>query len=193
LPPEAVARRERAVTTQTAAGTWEIDGGHSVAEFSVKHMMVSTVKGRFHTIRGDLQIDEATPSSSRVEAEIETASVDTGQEQRDAHLRSDDFFGSERFPLITFRSTSVERVDDDAWKVYGDLTIRDVTRPVVLETEFEGQIRDAFGKQRAAFTATTAINRKDFGLNWNGVIEAGGVVVQDKVKITLHIAALRQE
>jgi polyisoprenoid-binding protein YceI len=95
--------------------------------------------------------------------------------------------------VITFRSTGVERVDDDEWKVYGDLTIRDVTRPVVLEAEFEGQILDAFGKQRAAFTATTAINRRDFGLNWNGVIEAGGVVVQDKVKITLHIAALRQD
>jgi polyisoprenoid-binding protein YceI len=181
------------VTTQTAAGTWLIDGAHSVAEFAVKHMMVSTVKGRFHTIRGDIQIDEANPSISRVEAEIETASVDTGQEQRDAHLRSDDFFGSEQFPLMTFQSTRVERVDDDAWKVYGDLTIRDTTRPVVLDTEFEGQIRDAFGNQRAAFTATTAINRKDFGLNWNGVLEAGGVVVQDKVKITLHIAALQQE
>jgi polyisoprenoid-binding protein YceI len=181
------------VTTQTAAGTWKIDGAHSVAEFAVKHMMVSTVKGRFQTIRGDIQIDETNPSNSRVEAEIETASVDTGQEQRDAHLRSEDFFESEQFPLMTFRSTGVERVDDDAWKVSGDLTIRDVTRPVVLDTEFEGQIRDAFGKQRAAFTATTAINRKDFGLNWNGVIEAGGVVVQDKVKITLHIAALQQE
>lgn len=181
------------MTTQTAAGTWTIDGAHSVAEFAVKHMMVSTVKGRFQTIRGDLQIDGANPSNSRVEAEIETASVDTGQEQRDAHLRSEDFFGSEQFPLMTFRSTSVEQVADDEWKVSGDLTIRDVTRLVVLDTEYEGQIRDAFGKQRAAFTATTAINRKDFGLNWNGVIEAGGVVVQDKVKITLHIAALQQE
>ncbi|MGD9891784.1 MAG: YceI family protein [Dehalococcoidia bacterium] len=181
------------MTTQTAAGTWTIDGAHSVAEFAVKHMMVSTVKGRFHTIRGDLQIDEVNPANSRVDAEIETVSVDTGQEQRDAHLRSDDFFGSEQFPLITFHSTGVERVDDDVWKVHGELTIRDVTRPVVLETEFEGQIRDAFGKQRAAFSATTAINRRDFGLNWNGVIEAGGVVVQDRVKVTLHIAALRQE
>lgn len=193
MTPEAASHRERAVTTQTAAGTWTIDGAHSVAEFAVKHMMVSTVKGRFQTIRGDLQIDGANPSNSRVEAEIETASVDTGQEQRDAHLRSEDFFGSEQFPLMTFRSTSVEQVADDEWKVSGDLTIRDVTRLVVLDTEYEGQIRDAFGKQRAAFTATTAINRKDFGLNWNGVIEAGGVVVQDKVKITLHIAALQQE
>jgi polyisoprenoid-binding protein YceI len=181
------------VTTQAAVSTWTIDGAHSVAEFAVKHMMVSTVKGRFHDLRGSLEIDEANPTNSRVEAEIETASVDTGQEQRDAHLRSEDFFAAERFPVMTFRSTRVEQVSDDEWKVYGDLTIRDVTRPVVLETEFEGQIRDAFGNQRAAFTATTTINRRDFGLNWNGVIEAGGVVVQDKVKITLHIAALKQE
>ena len=181
------------MTVQTAVNTWTIDGAHSVAEFAVKHMMVSTVKGRFHTLRGALEIDEAIPANSRVEAEIETGSIDTGQEQRDAHLRSDDFFGSERFPTMTFRSTRVEQDSDDRWRVYGDLTIRDVTRPVVLETEFDGQVRDAYGSQRAAFTATATINRRDFGLNWNGVIEAGGVVVQDKVKITLHIAAVKEE
>lgn len=181
------------MTTQTAVNTWTIDGAHSVAEFAVKHMMVSTVKGRFHDLGGSIRIDEARPENSSVEAEIMTASIDTGQEQRDAHLRSDDFFAAERFPAITFRSTGVEQATDDEWRVHGDLTIRDVTRPVVLNTEFEGQIQDAYGKQRAAFTATTTINRRDFGLNWNGVIEAGGVVVQDKVRITLHIAAVRAD
>ncbi len=179
------------MTTQTAVSTWAIDGTHSIAEFAVKHMMVSTVKGRFRTLRGTIELDEQEPERSSVEAEIETASIDTGVEQRDAHLRSDDFFSAERFPLIAFRSTCVERVDDDRWRVIGDLTIRDITKEVVLDTELEGEGIDAYGQRRAAFTATTTINRRDFGLNWNGVIEAGGVVVQDRVKITLHIAAIR--
>ena len=181
------------MTTQTATSTWQIDGAHSIAEFAVKHMMVATVKGRFRTLGGTIQIDEAQPERSSVTAEIETATVDTGQEQRDAHLRSDDFFNAERFPAITFRSTRVQRKSDDEWKVEGDLTIRDVTRPVTLDVEFDGQITDAYGKQRAAFSATTRVNRKDFGLNWNGVIEAGGVVVQDNVKIALHISAVKAE
>jgi polyisoprenoid-binding protein YceI len=180
------------MTTQTEVRTWSIDGAHSIAEFAVKHMMVSTVKGRFRTLRGAVHIEEDRPEHSSVEAEIETASIDTGVEQRDDHLRSDDFFSAGRFPSITFRSTRVERAGDDTWKVTGDLTIRDVTKPVTLDTEFEGETIDAFGKRRAAFTATTTINRRDFGLNWNGVIEAGGVVVQDKVKITLHIAAVQE-
>jgi polyisoprenoid-binding protein YceI len=181
------------MTTQTAISTWSIDGAHSIAEFAVKHMMISTVKGRFRDLSGTVQIDERHPESSSVDAAIETASIDTGLEQRDAHLRSEDFFDAERFPRITFRSTSVAREDDDEWQVYGDLTMHGVTRPVVLDLEFEGETIDAWGKRRAAFTATTTINRHDFGLNWNGVIEAGGVVVQDKVKITLHIAAVLQD
>jgi polyisoprenoid-binding protein YceI len=181
------------MTTQTAISTWSIDGAHSIAEFAVKHMMISTVKGRFRDLSGTVQIDERHPESSSVDAAIETASIDTGVEQRDAHLRSEDFFDAERFPRITFRSTSVAREDDDEWQVYGDLTMHGVTRPVVLDLEFEGETIDAWGKRRAAFTATTTINRHDFGLNWNGVIEAGGVVVQDKVKITLHIAAVLQD
>jgi len=180
------------MTTQTAVRTWSIDGAHSIAEFAVKHMMISTVKGRFRDVQGSIEMDEQHPENSTVRAAIDTASVDTGVEQRDAHLRSGDFFDTERFPTISFRSTRVEREGDD-WKVYGDLTIRDVTRPVVLDTELDGETIDAFGKHRAAFTATTSINRRDFGLNWNGVIEAGGVVVQDKVKITLHIAAVLQD
>src|SRR5215216_283671 len=176
------------MTTQTAISTWSIDGAHSIAEFAVKHMMISTVKGRFRDLSGTIEIDEARPENSSVEAAIQTASIDTGVEQRDAHLRSGDFFDADAFPTIAFRSTRVERTAGDEWNVYGDLTLHGVTRTVVLDLEFEGETIDAWGKRRAAFTATTSINRRDFGLNWNGVIEAGGVVVQDKVKITLHIA-----
>ncbi|MBI5284136.1 MAG: YceI family protein [Chloroflexi bacterium] len=175
----------------TGTGTWTIDGAHSVAEFAVKHMMVSTVKGRFKNVSGALHLDEANPAASRIEAAIEVASVDTGAEQRDEHLRSDDFFNAARYPQITFRSTGVSGKGDD-WKMEGELTIRDVTKPVVLDVEFEGRGPDAYGGERAGFTATTKINRKDFGVNWNGLIEAGGVVVSDTVKITLNIEAVRQ-
>ena len=180
-------------TATTAVSTWVIDPSHSIAEFAVKHMMVSTVKGRFRSLEGVLTIDEANPANSSVTAAIDVASIDTGEPQRDAHLRSDDFFNAEQFPRLTFRSTRVERKSDEEWKVTGDLTIRDVTRPVTLDTEFEGQVTDAYGKRRAAFTATTDFSRKAFGLKWNALLETGGAVVGDKVKVTLHIAAVRQD
>jgi polyisoprenoid-binding protein YceI len=154
-------------------------------------MMVSTVKGRFKNLSGTLDIDEVNPARSKIVASIDVASVDTGAEQRDEHLRSDDFFNAAQYPAITFRSSSITGNGDD-WKLNGDLTIRDVTRPVVLDVEFEGRAPDAYGGERAGFTATTKINRKDFGVNWNGVIEAGGVVVSDTVKITLNIQAVKQ-
>lgn len=179
--------------TRTSTGTWTIDSAHSIAEFAVKHMMVSTVKGRFRSLDGRAYIDEEEPTGSRVTASIDTRSIDTAEPDRDAHLRSADFFDVERFPEIIFASKRVERADGDDWKITGDLTIRDVTREVVLDTEYEGQIVDAWGKQRAALSAETAINRKDFGLTWNRAIEAGGVVVGDRVRITLHIALVKQE
>jgi polyisoprenoid-binding protein YceI len=175
----------------TDVSTWTIDGAHSSAEFAVKHMMVSTVKGRFRSVAGTLQIDEADPTRSSIEASIDVASVDTGAEQRDEHLRSDDFFNVEAYPAITFRGTRISGAGDE-WKLDGDLTIRDVTRPVSLDVEFEGKGPDAFGGERAGFAATTKINRRDFGVNWNGLIEAGGVVVSDTVKITLNIEAVKQ-
>ncbi len=179
-------------TMQTATNTWTIDPVHSVAEFAVKHMMVSTVKGRFRSMEGTIHIDEVNPTASWVTASIDVASIDTAEPKRDAHLRSDDFFNAERFPKMTFRSTRVERVDDTHWKVIGDLIIRDVTKEVVLDTEYEGQIKDAYGKQRAAFSAETTLNRREFGLNWNGVIETGGVIVADRVRVMLNIAAVRE-
>jgi polyisoprenoid-binding protein YceI len=157
-------------------------------------MMVSTVKGRFHGVEGTLRIDEARPQASSIEAAIDVASVDTGLEQRDAHLRSDDFFNAEQFPRISFRATKIEPAEKGpTWKVAGDLTIRDVTRNVVLDVEYDGRGTDAYGKERAGFTAETRISRKEFGVKWNQLIETGGVAVGDTVKIILNIAAVRQD
>jgi polyisoprenoid-binding protein YceI len=178
--------------TQPRVSTWTIDPTHTIAEFAVKHMMVSTVKGRFRRLSGTINLDEQEPTRSSVEVEIETASVDTALDERDNHLRSDDFFNAERFPKITFKSTEIDQLDEENYLSTGELTIRDVTEEVVLATEFEGQGPDAYGGHRAGFTATTTINRKDFGLNWNAFIEAGGVAVGDKVKVTLHVEAIRQ-
>src|ERR1700674_1534372 len=147
------------MTTQTAVSTWNIDASHSIAEFAVKHMMVSTVKGRFGTLEGAIEGDETDPLSASVRASIDGASITTNEPQRDAHLRSDDFFNAEKFPTINFASKRVERVDAENYRVVGDLTIRDVTKEVVLDTEFEGQVRDPYGNQRSGFTATTQINR----------------------------------
>jgi len=181
------------MTTEAAVNTYAIDAMHSTAEFSVKHLMVSTVKGRFKQLDGKIYLDEPEPSRSSVEATIDVASVDTGVEMRDNDLRSDNFFAADRFPTIRFESKSVERVDDDTWRVRGDLTIRDVTREVVLDTEFEGRGKGFQGEERLGFTAQTTLNRHDFGLNYNAVLETGGVVVGDKVKITLHIEAVKQD
>ena len=182
-----------ATTQQVGTSTWVIDPTHSSAEFAVKHMMVATAKGRFTRLEGTIQLDEANPAASAVIATVDTTSVDTGQAQRDGHLRTDDFFNAEQFPTATFRSTRVEPIDAETAKVYGELTIRDVTKDVVFDVEFEGQGKDAYGKQRAGFTATTAINRLDYGIKWNPALEAGGFAVSNRVKLTLHIAAVRQD
>jgi polyisoprenoid-binding protein YceI len=176
---------------QTQVGTWRIDPAHSLAEFAVKHLMVSTVKGRFRELEGRIHLDEDSPEQSYVEARIPVASIDTGIAERDAHLRSDDFFNAADFPYVTFRSTGVERVSDGDWRVRGDLTIRDITKEVVLETEFEGRSSGQAG-QVVAFTATTAVSRKEFGLRWNAVLESGTVVVGDRVTITLNVEAVRE-
>jgi len=178
--------------TAPATSTWNIDPAHSAVEFAVKHMMVSTVKGRFGQVEGTFRIDEANPAKSSITAAVDVTSISTGVEQRDEHLRSDDFFNAAQYPKLTFASTKVERVDDENWKMTGDLTIRDITRSVTFDVEYDGRGIDAFGKNRAGFTAEAKINRKDFGVNWNGLIEAGGVVVADTVKIQLNIAAVRE-
>jgi polyisoprenoid-binding protein YceI len=179
------------MTTQTAVRTWNIDASHSIAEFAVKHMMVSTVKGRFASLKGAVQVDDENPLLSSVAATIDVASITTNDEARDAHLRSDDFFNAEKFPEIVFVSKRVERVNAENYRVVGDLTIRDVTKEVVLDTEFEGQVHDPYGNERAGFTATTQISRGDYGVNFNGLLETGGVIVSDKVKITLHVELIQ--
>jgi len=177
---------------QTTTSTWSIDKTHSIVEFAVKHLVVTTVKGQFRDFEGAIRVDEADPENSAVAASIDVASIDTNVADRDAHLRSDDFFNAEQFPKITFKSTRVELVSGERAKLHGELTVRDVTRPVVLDTDYDGQVDDPWGGRRAAFTATTQISRKDFNVRWNQVIETGGAVVGDNIKITLHVEAVRQ-
>ncbi len=172
--------------------TWIIDPSHSVVEFSVKHMMVATVKGRFEKVSGSIELDDVNPSASKVEATIETSSINTSDEKRDGHLKSGDFFEVEKYPTITFTSTSVKKVSDGEYKAEGDLTMHGVTRPVTLEIEYSGQAKGPYGDTRAGFSAHTSVNRKDFGLNWNVGLEAGGVLVSEKVNINLEISAVLQ-
>lgn len=177
--------------TQLQSSTaYAIDAVHSSAEFAVKHMMIATVRGRFRALGGTIVFDEQDPARSSVQALIETATIDTGVEARDADLRSANFFDAERFPAIRFVSTRVERRSAGRWSVSGDLTIRDVTRPVVLDAELEGRGKGFQGEDRIGFSATAALNRKDFGLTYNAVLETGGMVVSDTVKVTLHLEAV---
>jgi polyisoprenoid-binding protein YceI len=172
--------------------TWDIDSSHSIAEFAVKQFVVTTVKGRFRDLEETLHIDEAQAENSSVETKIVVASVDTNLERRDNHLRSDDYFNAELFPYITFRSRRIERQDEERFKLIGKLTIRDVTKEVELDAEYEGQVDDPWGNHRAAFTATTQISRKEFNVRWNQMLEAGGAVIGDNVKVTLHIEVIRK-
>lgn len=175
----------------TSAATYTIDADHSSVEFAVKHLMVASTRGRFRDFEGTLRLDEANPTRSEVEAVIRAASVDTGLEMRDNDLRSDNFFDADRFPEIRFRSTRVEAAPNDRWLVHGDLTIREVTREVILDTEIEGRGVGFQGEDHIGFTATTTIDRKEFGLLYNAVLETGSLVVADRVRITLNIEAVR--
>lgn len=182
------------MTTQTepvATSTWQIDSKHSTAEFAVRHMMVATVKGHISGVEGTINLNEANLAGSSVTADLDVSTIDTREANRNAHLRSPDFFDVERFPKISFRSTRVESSGDRV-RITGDLTIRDVTRPVVLDASLEGRMRDPWGNERAGFSATTAIDRRDFGLTWNQALEAGAVLVGNDVKITLELEAVRQ-
>jgi polyisoprenoid-binding protein YceI len=176
-----------AAAERTGQTTWTIDPAHSSVEFAVRHLMITTVRGRFTDVKGTVTADEVDPSKSTVEVVIDAASIDTREPQRDAHLRSADFFDVEKFPTLTFRSTGVGRGDAESFTLAGDLTIHGVTRPVVLDVQSEGRIKDAWGGIRSGFTATTKIKRSDFGLTWNQLLEAGGVTVSDEVKISLDV------
>ncbi len=171
---------------------WTFDLVHSSINFTVRHMVVSKVRGRFTRWGGTLAMDENDPSRAAVDVTIEAGSVDTGVEQRDAHLRSADFFDAERFPELTFRSTGVEKTGDGAYRLLGDLTMHGITRPVALDVEFAGSAKDPWGGVRAGFSARTTLDRKDFGLTYNQLLETGGVVVGEKVEIGIEVEAVKQ-
>ena len=169
---------------------WNIDTTHSGVGFSVRHMVFAKVRGRFASWRGALELDPSDLSSAKVEVEIDATSIDTGVAERDNHLRSPDFFDVEAFPTLRFRSTSVEHEGGERYRITGELTIRDVTKTVVLDTEYGGQGKDPWGQQRVAFTAKTALDRRDFGLTWNQMLEAGGVLVGERIDIEIDVQAV---
>jgi polyisoprenoid-binding protein YceI len=174
-------------TTPVPAGTWAIDPAHSSVGFTVRHMMVSKVRGKFTDFAADIVTTE-DPLESTVNATVQMASVDTSDNNRDEHLRTNDFFDVEHHPTMTLRSTKIERVRSD-YKLHADLTIRGVIRPVVFDLELGGVAKDPWGNTRAGFTATGSINRKDFGLKYNAPLETGGVLIGDKVTIELDVEA----
>jgi polyisoprenoid-binding protein YceI len=173
------------------ANTWTFDLSHSHINFHVRHLMVSKVHGHFPKWSGNLVLDDADITKSKFDVTIDAASVDTKEEKRDAHLRSADFFDVEKFPTLTFKSTKIEKKGDDEAIVTGDLTIHGVTKSVKLDVELAGQVKDPWGGTRTGFSAKTSVSRKDFGLTWNAALEAGGVVVGDKIEITLDIEAIK--
>ncbi|MDP9278071.1 MAG: YceI family protein [Gemmatimonadota bacterium] len=181
------------IETAPATGTkttWKLDPSHTLVEFSAKHLMITTVKGRITDVEGTIVSDEKDLGNSSVEATLKAVSIDTRTDQRDQHLRSADFLNAELFPEIKFRSTRIEG-DKEKFKLTGDLTIRDVTRPITLEVQFEGRTRDPWGGDRVGFSASGKIDRRDFGLTWNQALEAGGVVVGNDVKINIEVEAIK--
>lgn len=176
--------------TLPAAGIWTLDPSHSSVAFSVRHLGLSKVRGRFSSFTGDVVIAE-DPTQSSVEVRIDVASIDTRDEKRDEHLRTNDFFDAPEFPTMTFTSTSVSGAGSD-WQVSGDLTIRGTTRQVVLDATFEGTAGDPWGGSRAAFAATTEVDREQFGMTWNAALETGGVLVGKKVKIEIEVELVRE-
>lgn len=181
------------VQTAPAAGTkttWKLDPSHTLVEFSAKHLMITTVKGRITDIDGTIRSDEKNPQNSSVDVVLKAASLDTRTDQRDQHLRSADFLDVEKFPEIRFRSTRIEG-DKDSFKLTGDLTIRDVTKPITLDVEFEGRNKDPWGGERVGFSAKGKIDRREFGLTWNQALETGGVVVGNDIKISLEVEAIK--
>jgi polyisoprenoid-binding protein YceI len=177
------------MTTQT----WQIDSAHSGIHFSVRHLVIAKVRGQFGRWTGALSIPDDDLSRATVEVTIDATSIDTGVADRDQHLRSADFFDVATFPEITFRTRRIERSGGDHFSLLGDLTIRGVTREVVLGVESSGRTRDPWGNVRAAFSAKASIDRKEFGLTWNQALETGGVMVGDKVEIEIEVEAVRQD
>ncbi len=182
-------------TTSAAPGTvtaWKLDPAHSVADFKVKHMMISNVKGSFTGLTGTLSLDETDYTHSTIEASIDVATLNTGDAQRDGHLKSTDFFDAEKYPTITFKSTNIDSTGGADYAVTGDLTLHGVTKAVTFKAEdVSVPSKDPWGNQRIGLSATTKINRKDFGLTWNSALETGGVLVGEEVSISLEVQFIK--
>jgi len=174
------------------ADTWQIDPAHTNVEFTVRHMMISNVKGQFQKTAGTITVNGNDPATAKIDATIDATSIDTRVEKRDAHLKSPAFLDVDKFPTITFKSTKVEADGPGKWKVTGDLTLHGVTKPVVLEVETSGAPINVNGNVRAGASATTQIKRSDFGLTWNQALEAGGVMVGDEVAISIDVEAIKK-
>ncbi|MER7623868.1 YceI family protein [Streptomyces sp. NPDC126503] len=172
-------------------GEYTVDPAHSSIGFTVRHAMVTNVRGTFADHEGTLRLDGTDPAASTARIDVRIASVDTGIADRDAHLRGEDFFDAERFPLMTFRSTEAAQLGGDKYRVIGDLTIKDVTRPLSIDLEFNGAATDVYGNERVGFEGSAEILRSDWGLTWNAALETGGVMVSDKVKLTFDISAIK--
>lgn len=172
-------------------GEYTIDPAHSSIGFTVRHAMVTNVRGSFGEHEGTLKLDGSNPANSTASIDVKIASVDTGIADRDGHLVSGDFFDAEKFPLMTFRSTQAEQLGGDTYRVTGDLTIKDVTRPLSIDLEFNGSATDVYGNERVGFEGSTNILRSDWGLTWNAALETGGVMVSDKVKLSFDISAIK--
>jgi polyisoprenoid-binding protein YceI len=172
--------------------SWQIDPAHSEINFTVRHMMISNVRGGFEKFSGTVDFDEQTPANSKVDVQIDAASINTREEKRDAHLRSPDFLDVERYPTLTFKSTRVEPQDKNHARLFGDLTIKGLSHPVVLDVEYSGMSKSPWGTTSAGFTATTRISRKKWGLEWNVALETGGWLVGDEIKIDLELELVKQ-
>ena len=172
--------------------SWTIDSAHSQVTFAVRHMMISTVRGEFTAVSGAVEFNEQDPTRSTLEVQIRADSINTREEKRDAHLKSPDFLDVDKYPYLTFKSKRVEKIDDSHGRIIGDLTIRDVTKEVVLETEYAGQAKSPWGTISAGFNAKTKINRHVWGLNWNVALETGGWLVGESVNINIELEIIKQ-
>lgn len=180
------------VTTRTVlpTGTWTVDPAHSNVEFSAKHLGIATVRGAFNEFEGSFEVGE--DGSARARGTIEVASIDTNEDQRDNHLRSEDFFHAEVHPQLSFESTEIRPLDEDTFLIHGDLTMRGVTRPIVLEAELQGTEIDPWGNERVALEARGQLNRRDWGMTFNQALGSGNMLVSDKIKLSLDISAIKQ-
>ena len=172
-------------------GDYSLDVAHTRIGFVARHAMVTKVRGSFKEFEGRVHLDAADPTKSTAELSIKVESIDTGQEQRDAHLRANDFFDAPTYPEVVFKSTGVEKVDDTTFRMTGDLTVKETTKPVTVEFEYTGSAKDPFGNLRAGFEGKTTINRKDWGVNWNAALETGGFLVSDKIVLEFDISAVK--